>query len=87
MDDLQLWLVDRTYTDKGLVTLVYATTDGERRFQRQRSVNALRQSGGVTAAITADPDDLQPVEDSATRQRDADEAARMADRHEPDETV
>jgi len=87
MEELQLWLVDRTYTDKGLVTLVYATTDGERRFRRQRSVNALRQSGGVTAAITADPDDLQPVEEPETRERYAEEAARMAERHEPDEPV
>jgi len=87
MDELQLWLVDRTYTDKGLVTLVYATTDGERRLRRQRSMNALRQSDGVTAAITADPEDLQPVEEPETRERYADEAARMAERHAPDETV
>ncbi|WP_134668545.1 hypothetical protein [Halorussus marinus] len=87
MDDVQLWLVERTYTDKGLVTLVYATPDGERRFRRQRSANALRQTGGVTAAITADPDDLHPVEDPETRERYADEAARMAADRDPDETV
>lgn len=87
MDDLRLWLVDRTYTDKGLVTLVYATTDGERQFRRQRSVNALRQSDGVTAATTVDPDDLQRVEDAETRERYAGEAARMAESHDPDETV
>ena len=87
MDDARLWLVERTYTDKGLVTLVYATPDGERRLRRQRSMNALQQSDGVTAATTADPDALQPVEDEETRARYADEASRMADEHDPDDAV
>ncbi|WP_132058015.1 hypothetical protein [Halorussus amylolyticus] len=87
MDDAQLWLVERTYTDKGLVSLVYATPDGGRSLHRQRSMNALRQSDGVTAAIAADPDELQAVEDEETRTRYADEATRMAERHDPEETV
>lgn len=87
MDDARLWLVERTYTDKGLVSLVYATPDGERRLQRQKSMNALRQSEGVTAATTAEPDALQAVEDEDTRARYADEVSRMADAHDPDDTV
>lgn len=87
MDDERLWLVDRTYTDKGLVSLVYATTDGERTLHRQRSMNMLQQGVEVTAATTADPDDLDSVDDEETRKRYAEEASRMADQHDPDDAV
>jgi len=87
MDDEQLWLVERTYTDKGLVSLVYATTDGERSLHKQRSMNMLRQGADVTAATEADPADLESVEDAETRERYASEATKMADQHDPDEAV
>ncbi|USZ67040.1 hypothetical protein NGM10_09890 [Halorussus salilacus] len=87
MDETRLWLVERTYTDKGLVSLVYATPDGERSLHRQRSMNALRQSDGVTAAVTADPESLEPVDDDETRRRYAEEVARMAEEHDPDDAV
>ncbi|WP_435180775.1 hypothetical protein [Halorussus sp. AFM4] len=86
MDDERLWLVERTYTDKGLVSLVYATTDGERQLRKQRSMNMLNQVD-VTAAVDADPESLDPVDDEATRERYADEATRMAEQHDPDEAV
>ena len=87
MDDERLWLVDRTYTDKGLVSLVYATTDGEHALQRQRSMNMLRQGADVTAATSADPESLDPVDDEESRERYAEEASRMADQHDPDDVV
>jgi len=87
MDDERLWLVDRTYTDKGLVSLVYATTDGERSLHKQRSMSMLQQGADVTAATDADPEDLESVDDAETRERYADEATRMADQHDPDEAV
>jgi hypothetical protein len=87
MDEERLWLVDRTYTDKGLVSLVYATTDGERSLHKQRSMNMLQQGADVTAAVEADPEDLKSVDDAETRERYADEATRMADQHGPDEAV
>ena len=87
MDDERLWLVERTYTDKGLVSLLYATADGERSLHKQRSMNMLRQGADVTAAVEADPEDLESVDDAETRERYADEATRMADRHDPDEGV
>jgi hypothetical protein len=87
MDDEQLWLVERTYTDKGLVSLVYATTDGERCLHKQRSMNMLRQGADVTAATEADAADLESVEDAETRERYASEATKMADQHDPDEAV
>lgn len=86
MDDERLWLVERTYTDKGLVSLVYATTDGERYLQKQRSMNMLNHVD-VTAAVEADPDSLDTVEDDETREQYAGEATRMADEHEPDDAV
>lgn len=82
----QVWMVERSYSDKGLVTLVYATPDGERQVRMQRSSNML-QSSGVTAATEADPDRLQPVDDPATRERYATEVERMRERHDPDDAV
>jgi hypothetical protein len=87
VNDERLWLVDRTYTDKGLVSLVYATPDGEYALQRQRSMNMLRQGADVTAATTADPGNLDSVDDEETRERYAGEASRMADQHDPDDAV
>ncbi|UPW02062.1 hypothetical protein M0R88_08195 [Halorussus gelatinilyticus] len=86
MDDERLWLVERTYTDKGLVSLVYATTDGERYLQKQRSMNMLNLVD-VTAAVEADPDSLDDVEDDETREQYAGEATRMADERDPDDAV
>ncbi|UPV75953.1 hypothetical protein M0R89_07800 [Halorussus limi] len=86
MDDAKLWLVERTYTDKGLVSLVYATTDGERYIQKQRSMNMLNHVD-VTAAVDADPESLDAVDDEETRERYASEATRMAEQHDPDDAV
>lgn len=83
-DTARVWLVEREFTDKGLVTLIYATADGERNLVEQRAANQLED---VTAATDVDPDRLVPTEDATERERYADEAARMADRHEPDERV
>ncbi|MFB6196630.1 MAG: hypothetical protein ABEI80_10695 [Haloplanus sp.] len=83
----RLWLVERTYDDKGLISLVYATTDGTRVRRIERAPIAVERSGGVTAAVDADPGTLTPVEDDDLQDRYAAEATRMADRHAPDETV
>jgi len=83
----RLWLVERTYTDKGLVSLVYATPDGEYAVQRQRSMNMLQRGADVTAAIPAEDASLEPVDDETTREQYADEAARMAADHDPNDAV
>lgn len=82
----RVWLVERSYGDKGLVTLIYATPDGERHVRLQRSATMLR-STDVTAAREAEPDRLVPVTDPDVRDRYASEAARMRDRHAPDDPV
>lgn len=85
-DTVRCWLVERDYNDKGLVTLVYATPDGERCLQSNRSSTMLTRQD-VTAATDADPERLRPVEDAATRDRYASEVDRMRERHDPDEAV
>jgi len=85
-DTVQLWLVERDYNDKGLVTLVYATPDGEQCLQSNRSSQMLTRKG-VTAATEADPEKLQPVEDADRQERYASEVQRMTEKHAPDDEV
>jgi len=87
MDEERLWLVERTYDDKGLIALTYATTDGTAVRRIERAPIAVERSGGVTAAVDTDSEALEPVADDELRERYATEAARMAERHEPEETV
>jgi len=85
--ETRLWLVERTYDDKGLISLVYATTDGSAVRRIERAPIAVERSGGVTAAVGADAEALEPVDDDDLRERYAAEATRMAERHDPEETV
>lgn len=84
-ETVRCWLVERDVYDEDLVTLVYATTDGSRHVTQQRS-SALLMKKQVTAAIDAEPDRLEPVEE-AEQHRYAREAERMKDRHDPDDPV
>jgi hypothetical protein len=83
----RLWLVERTYDDKGLIVLAYATLDGTAVRRIERAPVAIEGTGGVTAAVDADAGSLTPVEDDDLCERYAAEATRMAERHDPDETV
>ena len=83
-DGVRVWLVEREYTDKGMMSLVYATPDGTRAWHRQLSATAL--SGGVRAARTVDPERLTAVA-GADRERYASEAARVAERNDPDDAL
>jgi hypothetical protein len=86
-DAVRLWLVERDYDDRNLITLVYATPDGERRLRKEQSATVMHQQGTVvTAAVDAAPADLEPVAE-ANRERYAAEAARMAETCDPDEAV
>ena len=87
MDDTErVWLVEREYSDKGLVTLVYATPDGERAVTKQRSAQMLTRTD-VTAAEDVESASLDAVEDEDLRERYAMEASRMAEGHDPDDAV
>lgn len=82
---VRIWLVDRSYDDKGLVRIVYATPDGERCRRFEWAAGSLGRRE-VTAAREADPSDLQQVPE-ADREGYRTEARRMRERHEPDEEV
>ena len=84
-DGVRAWLVERVFDDRGLVTLVYATPDGERALRRELSAAALERFE-VTAARTVPADDLAaaPPEE---RDRYAAEARRMRERHAPEDPV
>ena len=83
-DTVQCWLVEREYTDKGLVTLVYAPTDGEWALIEQKSAVRL---GEVTAGREVRADQLTAVDEPEERDRYEAEASRMADRHDQDDAV
>lgn len=85
-DDVRVWLVERGYNNRDLIILTYATPDGTRSFRRELAAQAV-DLDTVTAAKNVSPDDLATVEDSDDRERYAAEATRMADEHNPDETI
>lgn len=83
----QCWLVERTFDDRNLVTLVYATPDGSRYQRRERSATSLDAGAPVTAGAEIPADELEPVTDEATRERYAAEAERTADQYDPDDPI
>lgn len=85
-DPVRCWLVERTYDDKGLVRLVYATPDGERAVTNERSAQLLARQP-ATAATDVAPQKLEPVADPVTREQYATEVDRMRDRHDPTDEV
>jgi hypothetical protein len=85
-DAVECWLVDRASRDERLVQLVYATPDGEHSVTRERSIHLLRKRP-ATAAVDVPPEDLVAVGDPDTVDRYAEEATRMAERHDPNDEV
>ncbi|WP_256391399.1 hypothetical protein [Natronoarchaeum rubrum] len=83
---VQCWLVERSFDQRNLVTLVYATPGGERYQQRELSGNALSQID-VTAAREIPADELEDVRDADTRARYADEVASVREQYDPDEEL
>jgi hypothetical protein len=83
----QLWLVEREYDDRNLISFVYATTDGTHQLRKELSATLLQQrSEPVTAAIEVDEDELAPV-DPDQQERYATEAQSVAENNEPDEPI
>lgn len=82
-ETVRCWLVERTYDDKGLIRITYAPTDASGQHVTEK---AAVSDPEVTAAIEVDPDELDPV-DEEHAERYAQEATRMAERHEPDEPI
>jgi hypothetical protein len=91
-DAVQVWMVERTFSEDSpnILVVVYATPDGARYLRKEWAYNRFGSTPGapsVTAARTVDPTRLAPVEDHETRDRYAAEAARMAARHDPTDSV
>lgn len=83
----QVWLVERSYgNDEDLVTLVYASTDGSVQLKKQLSHNML-YGKTITAAREEPRENLDNVRDEETREQYESEASRMAEKHDPDDTV
>lgn len=80
-----MWLVERDYDQKGLVRLVYATPDGSRHLTKELSQQMLRGTT-VTAARDVPAERLEVTHES-DRDRYADEAARVAERNDPDDPL
>lgn len=85
-DEIRLWMVERSYDSRNLVTLVYATPDGSRYLQKELSSTLLSRTE-VTAAIDVTAESLEPVTDEELRERYAKEATRMVDTHSPDDVI
>ena len=87
-DAVRCWLVERTYTDRGLVDMVYATPDGSHVRRKQLSTTIMRQRGsGTSAAVDVERADLDPVDDETVRERYAAEVERMRKQYDPDDEV
>jgi hypothetical protein len=84
-DTVRTWLVERSYDDRGLVTLVYATPDGERYVRREVSMNVLRRSP-ATAARDVERDTLESTPERE-RERYATEADRVREKNAPDDEI
>jgi hypothetical protein len=84
-EHVRTWLVERSYDDRGLVSLTYATPDGERYRRREVSMNVLRRSP-ATAARDIDPAELKPVPEADCK-RYAVEAERVRENNAPDQEI
>ena len=77
--------MERSYNDRNLVTLVYATPDGKRAVRKEVPMTAISQGTvTVTAAKTVDEANLESVE---TVERYRREVARVRESHDPDDEI
>ena len=89
-DSVRVWLVERTYSDdeQNLIILTYATPDGRRSFRKERALTSFTGEHRETpVSLEVTPTNLAAVDDPELRERFADEAARMAADHTPDDTL
>ena len=87
MTETECWLVERSYNDRDLVTLVYATPDGERAHTKEIPMTAIAHGNvSVTAAKQVDESDLEPVDDE-TQPRYREEVERVREDYAPGEEI
>ena len=84
----RLWLVERSYDDRNLISFTYATVDGTRQLRKELSMTLLRRrSRPITAAIDVEDDEELGAVDDSDRERFAAEASKMASEHDPDDEI
>jgi hypothetical protein len=88
-EEVRVWLVERTYSDdeQNLIILTYATTDGKRYYRKERALTTAGDVRETRAGLSVPADDLGTITDDAEREQYAAEAQRMADSHDPDDTI
>lgn len=89
-DAVRTWLVERTYSDdeQNILVLTYAMPDGRRCVRKERALTSFSgASRAPTAATRVRPADLMRVDDPDRRERYAREAARVRERHQPDDVI
>ncbi|MEF8851341.1 MAG: hypothetical protein V5A44_05290 [Haloarculaceae archaeon] len=84
-ETVRCWLVDRVSRDENLVTLVYATPDGEYHLTQQLSFQLLSRRE-VTAGRDVPVEKLEATPE-VDRERYATQARSMAAEHDPDDPV
>jgi NADH dehydrogenase FAD-containing subunit len=84
--DVRVWLVERGDNNRDLIVLKYATPDGDRVFRRELAAQAI-DLDTVTAAKDVSPDNLESVTETDVQERYEAEATRMADEHDPEDTI
>ena len=83
----RLWLVERSYDDRNLISFTYATVDGTQQLRKELSMTLLRRRGRpITAAIDVDEEELDTVAET-DREQFATEAQKMAAEHDPDDEI
>jgi hypothetical protein len=86
----RVWLVERTYSDdeQNLIILTYATPDGTLSFRKERALTSFTgPARETTVSLTVSEDDLSEVGDADRQEWYRSEASRMADVHDPDDTI
>ena len=88
-DERRVWLVERTYGDDelNLIILVYATIDGANYVRKERALTSFADDRPTRASLTVPTEELGEVTDEEERERYAEEASRMAETHDPGDTI
>lgn len=88
-ETVRVWLVERTFSDdeQNIVITTYATPDGARDYRQERALTTFTGTdSGTPVARDVDPTNLGETTE-AERERYAAEAARMAERYDPDDCL
>jgi hypothetical protein len=86
---VRVWLVERTFSDdeQNIVITTYATPDGRRDYRQERALTTFTGTdSGTPVARDVEPGNLGTTTEEE-RERYAAEAARMADRHDPEDRI